>query len=133
MTAPGCWAPPPILVTTGWVLAGVAVAFAALTDDPRGRVLIALAALVLLLVAAYGTFARPRLVADATGLTVRGPISRQHFGWAEVNVRVVRTTRLGRTVSTLELDTEHRLIVLGWIDLGAHPEDVADTLLALRT
>jgi hypothetical protein len=46
---------------------------------------------------------------------------------------VGRTRRLGRQVSTLELDAEDDLVVLGWLDLGVAPEDVADALRDLRT
>jgi hypothetical protein len=54
-----------------------------------------------------------------------------------VNVRLVRTRRLGREVATIEVDAENAeppdLVVLGRFDLGADPEDVVDELLALRT
>ena len=68
---------------------------------------------------------------------MRGLTSARRYSWAEVNVRLVRTRRLGREVATLELDAEHaeapELVVLGKLDLGADPEDVVDALLRMRT
>jgi hypothetical protein len=126
------WAPQPKLVALGWVLAAVAGVFALVTGDRPGQVLLAMAAVVLLLAAAHGTFTRPRLHADPTGLTVRGLSGRRHFRWNDVTVRVVRTRRLGRDVATLEIDGEDDLVVLGYLELGADPEDVADALHRLR-
>jgi hypothetical protein len=127
------WSTPPALVAIGWLATAGAVLWAVLSDDPAGRVLVALAALVAAVLALHGTLARPRLAADSNGLTLRRLTSRRQWTWAEVNVRVVRTKRLGRQVSTLELDAEDDLVVLGWLDLGTPPEDVADALRDLRT
>ncbi|TCO64643.1 PH domain-containing protein [Actinocrispum wychmicini] len=136
MTSPKAvlsWSPPALLVSIGWLAAVGAVVFAVVTSDRAGQVLLGVAALVLLLLTLHGTIARPRLAADSNGLTVRGLTRRQQWTWAEVNVRVVRTRRLGRQVSTLELDFDDTLLVLGWIDLGVAPEDVAEALRELRT
>jgi hypothetical protein len=122
-----------VLVSVGWVAAFGAALFAVFTDDQAGRLLISAAALVAALLALFGTIARPRLAADSGGVTVRGLMARRQWTWAEVNVRVVRTRRLGREVSTLELDAEDDLVVLGWLDLGVAPEDVAEAITGLRT
>jgi hypothetical protein len=122
-----------VLVSVGWVATVGAVVFAVLTEDQAGRLLVSAAALAAALLALLGTVARPRLAADSGGVTVRGLISRREWTWAEITVRVVRTRRLGRDVSTLELDAETDLVVLGWLDLGVAPEDVAEALTALRT
>lgn len=127
------WSTPPALVAIGWLATAGAALWALLSDDPAGRILVALAALVAASLALYGTIARPRLSADSNGITLRRLTSRRQWTWAEVNVRVVRTKRLGREVSTLEVDAEDDLIVLGWLDLGTPPEDVADALRELRT
>jgi hypothetical protein len=121
------------LVAIGWAVAVGAVLFAFLTDDPAGRLLVALAALVAALLALHGTVARPRLRANSGGLTLRSLTRRRQWSWAQVTVRVVLTRRLGRQLSTLELDAEDDLVVLGWLDLGVPPEDVADALRDLRT
>ncbi|MBP2321822.1 hypothetical protein JOF56_002207 [Kibdelosporangium banguiense] len=136
MTSPKArldWSTPPALVAIGWFATVGAAVWAVLSDDLAGRVLVALAALVVALLALHGTLARPRLTADSNGVTLRRLTSRRQWTWAEVNVRVIRTKRLGRQVSTLELDAEDDLVVLGWLDLGTPPEDVADALRELRT
>nr|WP_042184043.1 PH domain-containing protein [Kibdelosporangium sp. MJ126-NF4]CEL16036.1 FIG020554: membrane protein [Kibdelosporangium sp. MJ126-NF4]CTQ93961.1 FIG020554: membrane protein [Kibdelosporangium sp. MJ126-NF4] len=130
---PHVWSPPPLLVAIGWVATVGGVAWAALSDDTAGRILVGLAALVAALLALHGTLARPRLAADSNGLRLRRLAGTRQWSWAEVNVRLVRTRRLGRQVSTLELDAEDDLVVLGWLDLGTPPEDVADALRDLRT
>ncbi|NRN63997.1 PH (Pleckstrin-likey) domain-containing protein [Kibdelosporangium sp. 4NS15] len=122
-----------MLVAVGWVAAAGGAAWAILTEDTPGRVLVGLATLIAALLALHGTLARPRLTADSNGLILRRFASRRQWAWAEVNVRLVRTRRLGRQVSTLELDAEDDLVVLGWLDLGVPPEDVADALRELRT
>ncbi len=139
MTPPAAktWAPRVEIVVVAWGLAVAAVLAAAFTDDPPGRVLLAAVALLLALAAVFATVARPRLAADHAGITVRGLTGARHWPWAEVNVRLVRTRRLGRDAATLEVDADNAeppaLVVLGRLDLGADPEDVVDELLALRT
>ncbi len=126
------WSPPAALVALGWAFVVGTVAFAVLTDDRAGKALVGIAALVAALLSLFGTVARPRLAADSSGVRVRGLLRRREWAWSEVNVRVVRTRRLGREVSTLELDAEDDLVVLGWLDLGVAPEDVAEALTELR-
>ncbi|MFI7674748.1 PH domain-containing protein [Actinophytocola sp. NPDC049390] len=120
-----------------WVLTVVAAAGAVFTGDPPGRVLLGVVALLLALAAVFATVARPRLAADHEGVTVRGLTGARTWRWGEVNVRLVRTRRLGRDTATLEVDAEGAeppaLVVLGRLDLGADPEDVVEELLALRT
>ncbi|HYQ69015.1 PH domain-containing protein [Actinophytocola sp.] len=124
-------------MTLSWVLAAAAAAWAALADDPPGRVLLGVVALLLALTGLYTTVARPRLAADRDGIAVRGLTGTRTWTWAEVNVRLVRTRRLGRESATIEVDAgnaeEPALVVLGRFDLGADPVDVVDELLALRT
>jgi hypothetical protein len=127
------WSTSAGLVAVGWVAAAGLALFAVLTDDNVGRLLVGLAAVVSAVLALHGTVSRPRLAADSTGLTLRGLTGRRQWTWAEVNVRVVRTRRLGREMSTLELDAQDDLVVLGWLDLGTPPEDVAEALTSLRT
>jgi hypothetical protein len=127
------WAPDPRLVGLAWVLTAGAVAWIFVTDDKPGRVLIAVAALALAFAGLFGTLARPRLVADADGVTVRGLTGRRHWPWAEVNVRLAYHRRLGREVTTVELDADPDLVVLGRLDLGADPEDVISVIRGLRT
>ncbi|TDQ05147.1 PH domain-containing protein [Labedaea rhizosphaerae] len=134
---PAAWAPAAALVALGWFLAVVAAAIAILGPDPMGKLLLGIAAVVLAFVSLFGTIARPRLRADATGVEVRGLRGSVRWSWAEVNVRLTKTRRLGREVHLVELDAENAaqpgLILLGKLDLGEDPQDVAYTLLALRT
>jgi hypothetical protein len=131
------WSPQPSVAVLAWVLAVAAGAWAAFSDDPPGRVLLGAVALVLALAGLFTTVARPRLAADHEGIAVRGLVGTRRWPWAEVNVRLVRTRRLGRETATLEVDAENAeppaLVVLGRFDLGADPEEVVDELLALRT
>ena len=131
------WAPPPALVGMAWVLAVAALAWTVFGDDPRGRILTALATLGLLLFALFGTVARPRLAADADGVEIRRLLGRQRWTWGAVRITVSSTRRFGRTVHLLELDSadtddEGGLVVLGWLDLGTEPAEVAAVLRTYR-
>jgi hypothetical protein len=136
------WSPAAGLVVLAWLLAvGATVWCAALWwtgSDPAGSLLAAVAALGAGLAALFGTRARPRLRADADGLTVGGLLRSRHYPWPFVSeVRVLQVRRLGRETSLLEVDTiaadgTERLIVFGRLDLAADPEDVAPQLRALR-
>jgi hypothetical protein len=125
------------VVALAWVLTVGAGTWAVLADDPPGRVLLGAVAVLLALAGLFATVARPRLAADQEGIAVRGLTGTRRWTWAEVNVRLVRTRRLGRDTATVEVDAENAeppaLVVLGRLDLGADPEDVVDELLALRT
>ncbi|MCW0212028.1 MAG: PH domain-containing protein [Pseudonocardia sp.] len=136
------WSPAAGLVGVGWVLTAAAAAWCVLLfssgADPAGRLIAGVAAVGLLVGSLFGTLARPRLAADAAGVTVRGLLGTRRFPWSRVRgVRVVRVRRLGREGSLLELDVSdgggtERLIVFGRLDLDADPEDVADILAARR-
>jgi PH (Pleckstrin Homology) domain-containing protein len=127
------WAPKIELVVLGWALAVLAGGLIAIIDDRPGRLLLAVMALGLALASLFGTVARPRLVADENGVTVRGLTGSRHWGWGEVTARLGSTRRLGRDVVSVELDADIDLVVLGWLDLGADPRDVVDALRALRS
>ncbi|HEX6359773.1 PH domain-containing protein [Actinophytocola sp.] len=125
------------MAVLAWGLAAAAGTWAAFADDAPGRVLIGAVALALAATGVFTIVARPRLSADNEGIAVRGLTGTRRWTWAEVNVRLVRTRRLGRETATVEIDAENAeppdLVVLGRFDLGADPEDVVDELLALRT
>ena len=130
------WSPPPALVGLAWVLMAATLAWTVFGDDPRGRILTGVATAGLLLFALFGTVARPRLSADAEGLVIRRLLGRQHWAWGAVRITVSSTRRFGRTVSLLELDSADLddgtdsggLVVLGWLDLGTEPAEVAAIL-----
>ncbi|MFB9430269.1 PH domain-containing protein [Streptoalloteichus tenebrarius] len=131
------WSPSAGLVALVWVLLAAAVLWLVLTDEAAARLMAGVAAVALALLAAQGTFGRPRLAADPDGLTVRSLFGSRRYPWSSVGrVRVVRTRRFGRETPVLEIDVvrgEHEhLLVLTRLDLGGEPDDVADELVALR-
>lgn len=128
------WAPQAGLVAVGWVFAGIALLCVIFVEDRPGQVLLAVAAILLVVLSLHGTVARPRLLADEEGLTVRGLFGRRHFPWPEVRVRLAHGRRLGRTSATVELTVlpDDELVVLGRLDLGADPVDVVEQLSELR-
>ncbi|MET7769271.1 PH domain-containing protein [Nocardia sp. NPDC005366] len=117
------------------ILAGAAV----LSNDNAGRLLIALAALGLFGLAVLGFRQRPRLAVvpgSNPRLVVRNLIGPTEYAPSQiVRVRMVGYRRLGRKMPMLEIDVrEHdgaeHLLIFGRWDLGTHPEDVFDALLA---
>ncbi|MEB3370701.1 PH domain-containing protein [Saccharopolyspora mangrovi] len=126
------WAPPAALVGCGWVLTAGAATWALLADSPTDKVFVGVLALALLAASAFGTLCRPRLEADATGVTVRTLTGRKHHSWDEITIRVRETRRLGLTGTSLELDANPDLTVLTRLDLGQDPYAAADALHALR-
>ena len=131
------WSPRPALVGIGWLAVLGLLATTVFSASPETRVFTGIATIAFALAAGYGTLLRPKLHADATGLVVRMPSGRLHLPWQQTRIKVARTRRLGRTVSLLELDGrdaqgEEQLVVLGWLELGADPDDVLEVLRALR-
>ncbi|WP_433274968.1 PH domain-containing protein [Actinosynnema sp. CS-041913] len=133
---PRSWSPKPAVAALAWALAAVALVATILGPEATARVMLGTATAMLLALAAYSTFVRPKLTADGDGLTVRTLTGARHLPWHQVKVKLVRTRRLGREVATLELDwrqgEDEQLFVLTPMDLGTDPEDVADVLHALR-
>lgn len=136
--APGTtWSPRPGLVGLAWLAAAVSLAGTVLGGQSAGRLLTGVATIGLALLALHGTMARPRLRADADGITVRQLFGSQRWPWRTVLIKVTNTRRFGRNSYLLELDGEDvdgvsRLAVLGQLDLGGSPEDVAATLRRLQ-
>lgn len=136
------WSPAPALVVAVWVSAAAAAVWTAallLTGaDAPGTLIAVVTASGLAIWAFWATRARPRLLADPDGVTVRGFGAPRHHPWPLVqDVRIVRTRRLGRESSLLEIDTvradgTEQLLLFGRLDLAADPEDVLPVLLAAR-
>lgn len=128
------WAPRPILVGLAWVLTAASLAWTVFFgESAAGRLLTGLATAGLGLLALSGTLARPTLTAADHGVVVRRLTRRQSWPWATLDVRVIRTRRLGRQTSLLcldglDADGVERFAVLGWLDLGTQPELVAAAL-----
>jgi len=132
------WAPPLPLVIAGWAGAGFALVAAMLADAPPSRLFGIVAALFLGAAALFGSVARPRFAVDSDGIAVRSLVGARRWPWSRVHrLRVVRHHRLGRDMPMLELDAieddgSERLVVLGWLDLGAHPDEVLAAVQSAR-
>ena len=128
------WSAPPGAVVLGVVAAVGLGAWAVLSDDAPGRLLLGLAALALAGAAALGGLARPRLAARADGLELRGIRGARSWTWSRVDaVRIVRMRRLGLPATYVEVDARdadglETLLVLGRLELGDDPVDVAAAL-----
>ncbi|MGM1058258.1 PH domain-containing protein, partial [Saccharothrix sp. Mg75] len=135
MNPPRSWSPQPGMVGLAWGLAAVLLLVTVLSSAATSRLFLGLATLLLLAVAGYGTYVRPRLTVDDDGLTVRTLTGAHTLPWHEVKVRLVHTRRLGRETPSLELDwqrgEDEQLFVFTTVDLGTDPRDVADVLHAL--
>ncbi|MEV5647967.1 PH domain-containing protein [Nocardia sp. NPDC052254] len=118
-------------------LGGVAFAVAAVVAaDAPSRLLIGLAAALLLCLAALGLRQRPRLSVipgEPAQLVIRGLLGPVGYRPDQIlRARVTNFRRLGRSVPNLELDVDHkgeeRLLVFGRWDVGTHPQDVLDVM-----
>lgn len=137
------WSTPAGLVAMAWVLAVAAAVWLVLLvltgADRPGQLIAAVAAAGLGTAAVSGSRARPRLAAGPDGLIVRRLSWTLDVPWVQVErVRVLRQRRLGRESSLLELelrepDGGERLVVLGRLELGEDPEEVAEVLETYRT
>jgi Bacterial PH domain len=144
---PRAWAAPVGAVVLGLVAAVGLAAWAVAVSDPPGRLLVGIAALALAGASLVGAIARPRLRADDEGLVLRGALGARHWPWERVDaVRVVRMRRMGLPAAYVEVDARdaghggdddatteggpgrERLLVLGRLELGADPVDVAEAL-----
>ncbi|MGI8722615.1 MAG: PH domain-containing protein [Geodermatophilaceae bacterium] len=126
------WAPRPgetALAAAG----GAAMAAIGFTVDPTGRWLVWAAAALLFGIAAVDLVVRPKLRADPYGVTVRALSGATSAPWSEVQVSLRQHQRFGRSVATVELELEEKLIILGRRELGADPEQVAARLAQLRS
>lgn len=130
------WAAPWPAVALGVLGTLGLAAWALAAGDPPGRLLVGVAALALAVVTAVGAFARPRLRVDEDGLVLRGITGTRRWAWERVDaVRVVRMRRLGVPAAYVEVEARDtdtdgtgRLLVLGRLELGTDPVEVAEAL-----
>jgi hypothetical protein len=104
-------------------------------DDPVQWFLAVTAAVGLAGWALRDLIAPVRLAADPDGVTVVvGYSGRRRLAWSQIDrVRMDRRERLGLRTRLLELDAGDSLYLFSEHDLGADPEEVLGTLLALRS
>jgi hypothetical protein len=135
--APQPWRIKPVIPVTK-LLGAVAVIVLAVAfgrRDPVQWFLAIAAALGLATWAARDVIAAVRLAADPAGVTVVvGFAGHRRLPWAQLErVRMDRRERLGLRSNLLELDAGDNIYLFSVHDLGADPEDVLRSLLALRS
>jgi hypothetical protein len=110
----------------------MAIACVTVIADPPGRLLTGVAAVGLLVFAAFSWRARPKLAITAAGLEIRGWLSTRQLQRDDIKlIRITEFRRIGRKVQLLEIDTtDDRLQVFTRWDLGTNPIDVLDALAA---
>lgn len=112
-------------------LALVFAAAAALTSDAGGRILFAIAAVVLAGYTATDLLLWPRVLATGAGITVRAPGSTTFLPWAAVErVSADARQRWGLRSVTLEIDAGAHLFVFSRRTLGVQPDEAADLINA---
>lgn len=104
-------------------------------NDPVQWFLAVASALALTVWGMRDLIAPIRLAADRSGITVvAGYAGRRRLAWSQIErVRVDRRMRLGLRSNLLEVDTGDMVYLFSNYDLGADPEDVLRTLMALRS
>jgi hypothetical protein len=135
--SPQSWRIRPVLPVTKLLgtVAIVALVLAFGRDDPVRWFLAAAVGLGLAGWALRDLIAPVRLAADPDGVTVVvGFAGRRRLRWSEIErVQLDRRDRLGVRTQLLEVDAGDNLYLFSRYDLGAEPEDVLASLLALRS
>ena len=113
----------------------VALVLAFGRDDPVQWFLAVAVGLALAGWALRDVIAPVRLAADPDGVTVVvGLAGRRRLTWSEIErIRIDHRDRLGVRAKLLEVDAGDHLYLFSRYDLGAEPEDVLASLLALRS
>jgi hypothetical protein len=111
----------------------VALVLSLTTSDVAGRLLWAVAVVVLLAYVAADLIWSPRLSADATGVRIRSPFARADLRWDQIHsVHADVRSRYGLRSSTLEVDAGEVFAVFSRRSLGADPETVAGLVRAMQ-
>jgi hypothetical protein len=127
------WSPPTAgIVATGFGAVILAVADVTVVTDPRGRILLGIAAIGLFVFATLSWRARPKLAIRNDGLVSRGLWRTTLLRREDISlIRITEFRRIARKVRLLEIDTaDDRLLVFTRWDLGTDPLDVLDALTA---
>src|SRR3954470_19202476 len=108
------WSPPALGIAACGVF-GIILAIGSVTliTDARGRILLGIAAVGLLVFASLSWRARPKLAITDDGLLTRGPWRTSVFQRADIKlIRITEFRRIARKVRLLEVDTaDDRLLV----------------------
>jgi hypothetical protein len=120
-----------LTAVVGLVTVVLAVA-AALTSDPAGRLLLALAALLLAAYTASDVIFRPRITATRDAVVLNAPFARATLAWSEIDsIAADVRSRHGLRTSALEIDAGPVLAVFSRRALGTDPSAAAGLLQAL--
>lgn len=140
MTAPPAapadrWGFAPWVPSAGGAAAVAGLVWAILTNESRDRLVAIVLTIVGVLVVVAGRRLRERLVADATGITVRTLLGSRSIPWSDIaKIGTVAHRRLGTRSSLLEIDlVDGSLLAFSNTELGTSGDDVARTLKALRS
>jgi hypothetical protein len=131
--APVCRFGPDRRLTAACVILSLTAALlAGITDDRAGRLLLFIAALILLGYAVTDLIFWPRIVASADGIELHSPLGSGRYPWVVVTaVRADTRQRLGLRSVTLEIDAGDELHVFSKRALGAEPAEVAGLIQAM--
>lgn len=125
----------PTAALGGLVLAGLVIAGGAVvTAEPASRLLLVVAAMLLLGTALVSWRQRPRLTLGDGKLIVGTFTGSQTYSRDDIlRIRITRYRRLGRRTPVLEIDVHHRgserLLIFGRWDLGTHPDTVFERVV----
>jgi Bacterial PH domain len=115
-----------------WALAAAAVLAggdAIITTHPATRLVLAVAAVVLAVIAGSDLIFSPRLVAGPVGLTIRSPGLRAQLAWSDIDViHIDQHSHLGLTGRALEIEAGPTLVIFGRWGLGCDPRLAIDAL-----
>ncbi len=129
---PRTWSASTRTITAQLAAGTAAVAGAAATDPALGRLLAAVAAVLLLGGGLRDLVVRPVVAADTAGLRVVDGLGRRRIPWAAVRIGVDGATRRGIRSEALELDLGEHLVLVPSRRLGAPAATVAAELARLR-
>jgi hypothetical protein len=105
----------------------------ALSGDAPGRLLAALAVVLLATYVVCDLVFSPRVVASADGVEINSPLVRARLPWPQIeDVRADTRVRFGLRNTALEIDAGATLAVLSRRAIGADPDAAAELIRAFR-
>jgi hypothetical protein len=105
----------------------------ALSGDAPGRLLAALAVVLLATYVVCDLVFSPRVVASADGVEINSPLVCARLPWPQIeDVRADTRVRFGLRNTALEIDAGATLAVLSRRAIGADPDAAAELIRAFR-